>query len=165
MFPFDLICRCGKQVPLNIETEKNAERYSSWVTSSVGGKADKYKCYSRTYSILSTALSLSVLFCLMFSEVDGWTIAASVITIFNSIILAWSQLEKPHERWRLYRKYHRMFESERVKYLNSIEPYDKANSDQLFFSELSKLQLKLHDEWEGLVPTTDEVHQHTQKGN
>ncbi len=86
---------------LTEEIEKNPEKYSGWVIASVGKKADKYKKLSRRYSILSVLLSLAVVFILSFAEVSAVTITASAFTTFNSVMLAWFQLEKPYERWRL----------------------------------------------------------------
>lgn len=151
-------------VELTEEIEKDPLRYSAWVIKSVGGKAERYKTWSRYYSILSVILSLFVVFVLMIEGASVFTIIASLITITNSVILAWFQLEKPYDRWRLYRKYHRLFEAERVKYINSIDPYDTAEKDKLLIQQLSDLQIRLHYEWDGLVPSTEDIHK-LQKGH
>lgn len=155
---------CRKKVPrLTEEIERDPNKYSAWVIESVGEKAKRYKKWSRRYSILSVLLSSLVVFVLMFEGVSTFTVIASSITILNSLLLAWFQLEKPYERWRLYRKYHRLFEAERVKFINGIAPYNSSNSKSVLVENVSNLQLLLHYEWEGLVPSTDDLNK-LQKG-
>ena len=159
--------RCKTKNPnlkLTEEIEKDPSKYSAWVIESVGAKADRYKKLSRNYSLCSVFLSLLVVFVLMFEGVSASTIIASLITIANSLFLAWFQLEKPYDRWRLYRKYHRLFEAEQLKYINSIDPYDTAEKNKLLIKQLSDLQIRLHYEWDGLVPSTEDIYK-LQKGH
>lgn len=93
----------------------------------------------------------------MFDDASVPSIIAGILTILNSVILAWFQLEKPYDRWRLYRKYHRLAEAERVKFLNQITPYDIPNSGKKLIEHLSDMQVRLHYEWDGLIPSNEDI--------
>jgi hypothetical protein len=153
MWPF-----CKKNsLALTADIETDANKYSNWVIQSVGSKADKNKRNARNVSMISVALSLLVLFVLNFEDNSLPKYIASIFTIMNSLLLAWIQLEKPYERWRIYRKYHRIFQAERVKFLNKLSPYNSSDADSKLFKVLSDLQLQLHNDWEGLVPASEQV--------
>lgn len=151
-----MFCK-SRKTELTAEIERDPEKYSAWVISSIGSKADKYKKWSRRYGLVSVLLSLLVVFVLMLEGVSRVTIAASLISITNSVLLAWFQLEKPYDRWRLYRKYHRLVEAERVRFLNHIPPYDTSTRGKLLIEELSNIQVLLHYEWDGLIPSNEDV--------
>lgn len=149
---------------LTEEVETDASQYSSWLIQEIGKKADKNKLMARNLGILSVLLSSVVVFTLMFEGQSPPSIIAAIITILNSGLLVWLQLEKPHSRWRLYRKYHRIIEAERIKFLNEISPYDVPNRKKIFLLEMASLQTRLHDEWDGLIPSAEDI-QKLQKGH
>lgn len=137
--------------------ETDPEKYSLSIISSIGRKADRNKKMARNFTILSVLMSSLIVFVLIFNDTNIPTIIAAMLTIFNSVLIAWFQMEKPYERWRLYRKYHRLAEAQRMLYLNSIEPYNSSDKKTLLFKNFIDLQIKLHFEWDGLVPTSEEI--------
>ena len=153
-----------KSIAPTEEIETSATKYSEWMICSIKMKADINKNRARVFGILSVILSSCVVFSLMFDGYSVPSVIAAILTITNSAILAWIQLEKPHDRWRLYRKYHRIIESERLLFLNRLCPYNTEDSDKIFISKLAELQNRLHNEWDGLIPSYEDISR-LQKGN
>lgn len=80
---------------------------------------------------------------------------------FVSVSLAaWVQLERPHERWILYRRFHRLFEAEMDRFQYRTDHYAGRSDDEraaLLGQFVADVQLQLHYEWEGLFPRSPEV--------
>jgi Protein of unknown function (DUF4231) len=74
------------------------------------------------------------------------------------IAASFVQIERPHERWNLYRGYQRRFETERIRYQNGAAPYDDPSTRDMCFAErITELELALHDDWSRVLPTSDQV--------
>lgn len=85
-------------------------------------------------------------------------VAPALIAAALFIAASYTQLERPHERWNVYRRYQRTFEAERVLYQNSAEPYtDPATRDALFATKIAQLTVALHEDWARVLPTPDEI--------
>jgi hypothetical protein len=68
------------------------------------------------------------------------------------------QIERPHERWNLYRRYQRILEAERLSYNHRAGEYSgDVDRDKILIARLGQLQLDLHDDWAGLIPASSEV--------
>lgn len=67
------------------------------------------------------------------------------------------QLERPHERWSLYRRYQRVFEAERLLYIHNSGPYGGADADARFTEWLARQKVAVHDDWATLVAPSSEV--------
>lgn len=70
------------------------------------------------------------------------------------------QFERPHDRWRLYRNYQRAFEDQRLRFQNSVDPYeglDKADGERLLAVNVADLRLRLDQDWAGLVPASASI--------
>lgn len=82
------------------------------------------------------------------------SILAAIAAVTSSLV----QLERPHERWKLYRRYHRIFEAEQLAFRFRTDAYATVDDrDRYLAMRLAELQLKLHDEWEGLLPGSPEI--------
>jgi hypothetical protein len=80
----------------------------------------------------------------------------SVLAAVAAFMAAFIQIEKPQERWSLYRRYQRLAEAEALRYRFRSEPYDSEDSDRVLAIQMAQLQLDLHDEWAGLVPRSSD---------
>lgn len=128
------------------------------ITGSIGEKAEKNKSRARTASLLLTgATALIPAFIGLGGNFFFAKVAPSGLAAFAAIVATWVQIERPHERWNLYRRYHRLFETERLKYVHHAPPYDDAYRDARLITLLAKEQMNLHDEWAGLLPSTSSV--------
>jgi hypothetical protein len=74
-----------------------------------------------------------------------------------SVVAIWLQFERPHERWQMYRGYQRLFESERLRYLNEVDEYSTEDRDSQLIRRIADISLKLHQDWSVLVPTSADV--------
>jgi hypothetical protein len=109
--------------------------------------------------IASTAAVPVVL--LASTQWGGFTLGKLVPAILAALAAAaagFLQIERPHERWKLYRGYQRLLEAERLKFENGVDPYaDPSQRNQLLAQRLSERQLQLHADWADLVPRSTEV--------
>lgn len=127
------------------------------VTSSIGKKADKNKRRARYSALATTIFSSTIPILLAFGNGSVSTrIIASSLAAVTVVITTWVQIEKPNERWVLYRRYHRLLESEQIRYKFEIEPYEIEREARLA-EFLASIQSKLHLEWEGLIPSSEAV--------
>jgi hypothetical protein len=77
----------------------------------------------------------------------------SVLSALTAVVAALVGLERPHERWNLYRRYQRRLEGEEIKHRFHVPPYQTQDRDTVLARAVAQLQLDLHDEWSGLLPT------------
>lgn len=134
------------------------------VMESIKTKADKHKKRARRSTIIMTASSAFVPVVLA-ALPDGLPqkAIASVLAAVVVVIGAWVQIEKPHERWVLYRRFHRVLEAEQLNFRFRNAPYDDpSTADGALIAKVAQLQLDLHDQWEGIIPNTGDVKQLTE---
>lgn len=128
------------------------------VTASIETKANKNKRRARRSTLTMTASSALVPVALA-ALPDGWPqkLIASLLAATVVIVGSWVQIERPHERWVLYRRYHRILEAEQLNFQFSNSPYDKGDKNRTLAKRVAELQLNLHDDWEGIVPSSGEA--------
>lgn len=83
--------------------------------------------------------------------------APSVLAALSALLVALNGLERPHERWVLYRRYQRLIQAEEKKYRFEVPPYDSDKRDRKLAMQVAQLELDLQAEWEGLVPSRAEI--------
>ena len=129
------------------------------VTGSIEKKADKYKLWSRLSVLGLTVLPASIP--VLIGLGDTWFLSKalpSILAAASALLATWVQLERPHERWRLYRRYHRVMQAEQLNYRFAAGPYTGLHDrERLLAERLGVIQLQLHDEWEGLIPSAAEL--------
>lgn len=81
----------------------------------------------------------------------------AVLAAISAAVAGLLQFERPHERWSLYRRYQRLFETERFLYVRRAGQYSAPDHDLRFSEWLTTQRLAVHDEWAGLVPASDQV--------
>jgi Protein of unknown function (DUF4231) len=128
------------------------------VVASIGKKADKNKRNARRATIGLAAITASIPVLIGLSSTFFWgRVLPSVLAAVAAVGTAWVHVERPHERWSLYRRYHRLVEMDRLLYVNEVSPYDGPDRDRILIETLAERQLNLHDEWAGLLPRTADV--------
>lgn len=129
------------------------------VRDSINRKANKYKVWSRVAVIALTAFSAAIPVFIGLSGTNFITGKAipSVLAAASAILSAIISLEKPHERWGLYRRYQRIIEGEVFRYKFNVPPYNDESRGVQLAAFLAQTQLDLHDEWSGLQPRAQEV--------
>lgn len=135
--------------------------------ASVRAKANRNERVARWSTGLVIVLTASVSVLLLAStRWDGFVLGKLVpalLTAAAAVVAGYLQLERPHERWKLYRGYQRAFEVERMRFENAAAPYDGAEPEKLLATRVAHLQLALHDDWAGLLPRSAEVGRHTER--
>lgn len=130
------------------------------VTASIGRKADANKFRARMSVIIITGSTAAIPLCIGLAT-NSWIwgkAVPSILAATAALTSALVQLERPHERWKLYRRYHRTLEAEQLAYRFGSGLYrDSDDRDRLLAHRLAELQLRLHDDWESLLPGTAEV--------
>lgn len=129
------------------------------ITRSIKAKADKNKRRARlaVAGLTGSTAAIPVLIGLGQNSWFWGRLAPSVLAAVAALVTALVQLERPHERWALYRRYHRRLEVEQLLYKFGIEPYSGEDRDSLLARRIGQLQLDLHDEWEGLLPRSQDM--------
>lgn len=128
------------------------------VLQSITKKADKHKFRARSAVVLMTACSALIPVCIA-AIPDGWAqkTAVSALSAIAVITGSLAQLERPHERWALYRRYQRMLQVEQRSYRFRCSPYDGAGRERALMNRLSELEAELHLNWEGVIPSSLEI--------
>lgn len=127
--------------------------------ASIGAKADKNKWRSRALVVVMTASTAAIPLLIGLSGDNFWIgkVAPSVLAAISALLVALNGLERPHERWVLYRRYQRRMQAEEKRYRFGAPPYDGANKDRKLAARVAELELDLQAEWEGLIPNTTEI--------
>ena len=136
------------------------------VISSIERKADQNKLRARWSSYLLTGLTASVpVFLLIAERLPAEGIAAFVVgrgvpgalAAIAAVLARWIQVEQPHQRWTLYRRWQRVFEAERLRYQQRVGKYRAAKRDEVLAEILAAGQVQLDEEWASLIPRSSTV--------
>jgi hypothetical protein len=75
-----------------------------------------------------------------------------LLAFFAAVLSRWIQIEQPHQRWTLYRRWQRIFEVRRLRYRQRIGRYAGDDRDDLLAETLAEGQVELDSEWASLIP-------------
>ncbi|MHB1087557.1 MAG: DUF4231 domain-containing protein [Acidimicrobiales bacterium] len=132
------------------------------MAASIGRKADKAKRRARR-SVIGLTLFSAAIPALIGLSGTSWIVGKlfpSLCALISIFITSWVQLERPHERWVLYRRYHRLLESETERFKYKTDGYAQKGDDEratILGKFVADLQVDLQYEWEGLIPRSDQV--------
>lgn len=137
------------------------------VGESIKRKADANKLKARALTLLLTVstAAIPVLIGLSGDAFVLGKVVPSVLAATTATLVALGQVERPHERWTLYRRYQRLVEAESKLFRYSVSPYDDADRERTLGARIAQLELDLQAEWEGLIPRSDELAAVTKKGS
>jgi hypothetical protein len=128
------------------------------VTASIRSKADKHKRRARTATLSMTAATAAIPVFIGLSTDWFWgRVIPSVLAALTAVGAALVGLEKPHERWMLYRRYQRDLEAAELQYRFELQPFDGPDRDKQLAQYVADLQLELHRAWEVLIPSAGDV--------
>lgn len=133
--------------------------------ASVQRKADRNERLARSTTALIVLASALIPVAIILSTQEHaffWgKLTPSLLAAIAAVAAGLLQVERPHERWKLYRGYQRRLEVERLRYQNAVVPYDVQEPARrsAFAARVGELQLQLHDEWVGLVPISADAAQ------
>lgn len=135
-----------------------AQEIDAWIEHT-RTKADRNKRRART--VVAVVVGASAAIPVVLATVPNGTVqraVASVLAALVVVVSSLSQLEHPHERWLIFRRYQRLLEAERTRYNFHLEPYtDEAGRDSELVRRTVELRLELHQNWETVVPSTPAV--------
>ena len=136
-----------------------AEEECAAVAASIGKKADKNKLRARVMTVMMTVSTAAIPVLIGLSGDDYWwgKVAPSVLAALSAMLVALNGLERPHERWVLYRRYQRLVQAEAKKHRFEAPPYDGDKRDRQLAAKVAQLELDLQTEWEGLIPSRSEL--------
>jgi hypothetical protein len=128
-------------------------------TDDIARKAGLNKALARTSVVILTAATASIPVFIGLSGDDFILskVVPSILAALSTLVTSLVQLERPHERWMLYRRYQRLLEALRLRYEFSESPFDADDRDRVLAGQVADTLLRLQQEWEGLVPTRGEV--------
>ncbi len=104
--------------------------------------------------------SIPVLILVSTQHFSFWLGKFAPVCIAAALFVAasYAQIERPHDRWNVYRRYQRTFEAERLRYQGSAPPYDDPETRETgFASRIAELTIALHEDWARVLPSADEV--------
>jgi hypothetical protein len=130
---------------------------------SVREKADRNERLAR-WSTVTIILTSALIPVSLIASSQGATfllgkLIPSLLAALAATVAGFIQFERPHERWKLYRGYQRSLEVEQLRYQNNVAPYDVAEPERarLLAGAVGRLQLRLHEDWSGLVPASAQI--------
>lgn len=131
------------------------------VRLSIGLKADRNKRRARwaTLALAGSTVLIPVTIVVSGRYFDFWLgkVAPSILAAITALVTAWVQIERPHERWSLFRRYQRLLEGDELLYKTHAPPFNGEDRDTDFAATLARRQMDLHDEWAGLLPRSSDV--------
>lgn len=140
--------------------QEPVEEVNAFVAS-VAAKASLNKLRSRIYTYVMALATTAIPAVVAIAPTPIWvklsTLALSLIMVVATVSL---DLERPHERWYLYRRYQRIVEIERTNFRYGLDVYKGLSANEqasLLVERLSTIQYDLHVDWEGLMPTRAEI--------
>lgn len=149
------------------EASDSALNLCTDVAKSIGKKASKNKVRARVLTMSTTAATAAIPVFIGLSGDDFVTGKAvpSILAALTATIVALGQIERPHERWSLYRRYQRILEADAKRYKYRIAPFDDPDRDRILAARVAQYELDLQAEWEGLIPTSSEIAAVTKEGS
>ncbi|MFI2652826.1 DUF4231 domain-containing protein [Micromonospora fulviviridis] len=128
---------------------------------SVSAKAQRNKRRARLYSYLTAAATSTIPAIVGLADTPVWlkltTLVIALVMIWASVSL---ELDRPHERWALYRRYQRLLELESTRFQHELAPYNDLDPDRrrrLLAERLCDIEETLHKDWELLMPDPGEI--------
>lgn len=131
------------------------------IVRSLSAKAERNKRRARA-SVLGLTASTAAIPVLIVASTRWFSfelgkLAPAILAGLSAVLAGWVQIERPHERWKLYKRYERRIETERLRYKHHVGDYEHEDADLRFIEFLAGQQDVLHDEWSGLIPDRGEV--------
>jgi hypothetical protein len=83
----------------------------------------------------------------------------SVLAGIGALVAALVHIDKPTERWMLYRRAQRLWEAELLLFEHGEGLYADNDADQHFVRWMADQRIATHDSWATLVPTSASVAQ------
>jgi hypothetical protein len=144
-----------------VEGEYSALEECNFVIGSIAAKADQNKTKARRSAWLLTGSTALVPVSLLVAEAWGtsgfWPfvfgrLLPGGLAAFAAILARWIQVEQPHQRWTLYRRWQRLFEADRLRYREQIGKFQNPDRDKQLADALARGQIQLDEEWSSLIP-------------
>ncbi len=127
-----------------------------------GREAKKHQALawaSGMFIVLASA-SIPVLI-LISTEVGGFVLgkaAPAVLAAAAAIAGGAAQIVRPHDRWRMHRRWQRWLQAERMRYVHGVDEYNSAERDEALLARVVMASRSIMDEWEAIMPpTTDQA--------
>ena len=113
------------------------------VARSIGAKADKNKMRARGLTVFTTAATAAIPVFIGLSGDDFvmGKVVPSVLAALSATVIALGQIERPHERWSLYRRYQRLLEADAKRYRFGIEPFDNDDRDRTLGARVAQYRV------------------------
>jgi Protein of unknown function (DUF4231) len=128
--------------------------HANKVSSSIAGKATFNKYLARASFIGMIVITVLIPLLIGSSDSRVWSkLVPSILAAISAFLASWIQLERPMERWILYRRYHRIIDAEISRYKFQILDYkNPTTADKILIEKITDLELELHRCWEGILP-------------
>jgi hypothetical protein len=124
-------------------------------------KADKNKRRSRVATggllLATAAIPVAVIVADRTSPFWVGKVLVAILAAVAAVLGGWVRIERPHERWSLYRGYQRRLEAERIRHEHRLGKYAGDDREERFAEFVAERQEDLHDEWAGLLPRGSEI--------
>lgn len=148
-----------------VDVEPDPLKLCLQIAASIGSKADKNKSRARALTLLTTSATAAIPVFIGLSG-DNFVlgkVVPSILAATSAILVAIGQIEKPHERWSLYRRYERLLQAAAKRFVYRISPFDGNDREAVLGAQVAQYELDLQAEWEGLIPSSSELAAATQK--
>jgi len=124
-------------------------------------RATRSMWYSRlagsTIIIATASIPIFLVLSTKWLEFEFGKVAPTALAAVAAVTGGFAQVERPNERWKLYRRYQRMFEAELLRFENRTPEYAADDRVTHFVDRLNQLHLAMHDEWAGIIPRSADL--------
>jgi hypothetical protein len=129
---------------------------------SVRAKANRNESLARALSTAVVVASALIPLSLILAEQgmpNFWgKVLPGVLAVVSATAAGVQQFERPHERWKLYRGYQRLFEDELFRFGTKIGVYSVAldvDREAVLAERVAGLRTQMHLDWGGLLRSVE----------
>lgn len=153
--------RPWKLCELDVTSVSDPLSLSAELIRYTGSRARRSLFYSRVGQVgiiaSSASISVTIILSTRYDDFFFGKLGPAVLVAFTAAAVRLVQIERPHDRWRLYWRAQKALEGETLLYLHDAEPYDDESRDKKFVARLHAILSELSDEWANLTPRTVDV--------
>ena len=127
-----------------------------------GREAHKHQvlAWATGLTVVVSSASIPVLI-LISTEIGAFVfgkIVPAMLAAIAAIAGGAAQIVRPHDRWRMHRRWQRWLQAERIRYVHGLDEYGSDDRERVLLSRVVTASRGIMEEWEAMMPpNTDEA--------
>jgi hypothetical protein len=119
-------------------------------------EARKHQTLAWTSGLLIVLASSSIPVLILISTQTGGFVFGKLLPALLAAVAAIAagaaQIVRPHDHWRIHRRWQRWLEAERLRYLHGLNEYASSDRDRLLMKRIVSVRRRILEEWEAMMP-------------